>query len=173
MTMRSMDELGEMKLDSKLGALYIVADERELRGIYWRGRIGTGSAPSPRTNRILSRAARQLEEYLAGKRKEFDLPIRFGGTPFQTLVWAELRRIPYGCTISYRELAARVGSPNAFRAAGTANGKNPLSIIIPCHRVIAADGSLGGYAGGLPNKSALLRLEEINSIPFAPAPKKR
>ncbi len=101
----------------------------------------------------------QLKEYFAGERVDFDVPIRLKGTEFQKKVWAELRKIPYGTTISYGELARRIGNPNAVRAAGLANGRNPISIIVACHRVIGADGSLTGYGGGLPRKELLLNLE--------------
>lgn len=103
--------------------------------------------------------ARQLAEYFRGERKDFDLPLAPRGTPFQLRVWEELRRIPYGATVSYAELAARVGNPGAFRAVGRANGTNPIPVVIPCHRVINAGGALGGYGGGLPVKRALLELE--------------
>ena len=102
---------------------------------------------------------RQLEEYFAGERRAFDLPVAPAGTPFQQRVWEELQRIGYGETITYAELAARIGRPTAIRAAGAANGANPVSIIIPCHRVIGSDGSLTGYGGGLEAKRLLLELE--------------
>ena len=107
----------------------------------------------------LRAARRELEEYFAGERREFSLALEPAGTPFQMRVWQALRAIPYGETISYLELARRVESPRAFRAVGQANGHNPISIIVPCHRVIAADGSLGGYGGGLERKRFLLALE--------------
>lgn len=107
----------------------------------------------------LAEAKRQLEEYFAGERREFDLALGASGTDFQQRVWAELRRIPFGETISYGELAARVGSPSGSRAVGQANGANPLPVVVPCHRVISHDGKLGGYGGGLPTKQALLDLE--------------
>lgn len=103
--------------------------------------------------------AAQLAEYFRGERREFDLPLAPRGTPFQLRVWEELRRIPYGATVSYAELAARVGNPGAFRAVGRANGTNPIPVVIPCHRVINTGGALGGYGGGLPVKRALLELE--------------
>jgi O-6-methylguanine DNA methyltransferase len=102
---------------------------------------------------------RQLDEYFAGRRRDFDLPLAPRGTEFQLKVWEELRRIPYAQTISYGELARRLGDPNLTRAVGAANGANPISIIVPCHRVIGANGSLVGYGGGLPIKKALLELE--------------
>jgi O-6-methylguanine DNA methyltransferase len=106
---------------------------------------------------------RQLEEYFDGGRREFDLPLDLRGTPFQLRVWAELQRIPYGSTISYGELARRLGNPNLTRAVGAANGANPVSIVVPCHRVIGADGSLTGYGGGLDAKRRLLELERPRS----------
>ena len=109
---------------------------------------------------LILEACVQFDEYFAGKRREFDLPLSpRGGTPFQQTVWKQLQEIPYGRTISYSQLAQAVGNPKACRAVGSANGKNPISIIIPCHRVIAADGSLGGYASGLEIKKQLLDLE--------------
>jgi len=101
----------------------------------------------------------QLEEYFQGSREQFDLPLSPKGTPFQKKVWSELQRIPFGQTISYLELARRLGDPKVIRASGSANGKNPIAIIIPCHRVIGSNGSLVGYAGGLENKKWLLDFE--------------
>jgi methylated-DNA-[protein]-cysteine S-methyltransferase len=109
-------------------------------------------------------AATQLDEYFAGERTSFDLALDPQGTPFQRRVWFALADIPYGKTTSYAELARRVGSPKAFRAVGQANGKNPLAIILPCHRVINSDGSIGGYGGGLPMKRQLLALEGAASF---------
>jgi O-6-methylguanine DNA methyltransferase len=100
--------------------------------------------------------AEQLGAYFAGERTAFDVAIRFEGTPFQVAVWSALRDIPYGATISYAELARRVGRPGAFRAVGQANGRNPVAIVVPCHRVVAADGTMGGYGGGLDRKRWLL-----------------
>lgn len=121
-----------------------------------RRRIGpTGAGDSP----LLDRMEHQLRDYLAGDRRDFDLPTDAPGSPFQEQVWAELRRIPYGKAVSYRELAARVGAPRAPRAVGRANGANRLAVIVPCHRVTAAGGGLGGYGGGLPAKRYLLDLE--------------
>lgn len=108
---------------------------------------------------VVSETLRQLREYFAGRRKDFDLPLDPAGTAFQRTVWKRLQEIPYGETISYGELARRVGNPKASRAVGSANGKNPIPIVIPCHRVIASGGKLGGFGGGLPTKEALLALE--------------
>lgn len=121
-----------------------------------RRRIGP---TQPGEGQLLDRLEGQLGEYLAGRRQDFDLPLDAPGSEFQERVWSELRAIPYGETISYRELASRVGVPAASRAVGRANGSNRLAIIIPCHRVVAANGGLGGYGGGLPTKRYLLDLE--------------
>ena len=109
-------------------------------------------------------SSRQLEEYFAGKRKQFDLPLSLRGTEFQRQVWAALRDIPYGVTRSYGQIAQAVGRPKAVRAVGMANHRNPISIIVPCHRVVGADGSLTGYGGGLENKKFLLALERGCSL---------
>jgi AraC family transcriptional regulator of adaptative response/methylated-DNA-[protein]-cysteine methyltransferase len=121
-----------------------------------RRRIGpTSEGSSP----LLDRVEGQLGEYFAGSRHTFDLPLDIPGSAFQERVWSELARIPYGTTISYRELALRVGTPGAFRAVGRANGSNRAAVIVPCHRVVAANGALGGYGGGLGAKGWLLALE--------------
>ena len=112
-----------------------------------------------RTPSALPEVKRQLEQYFAGRRRKFDLRLAPQGTAFQRKVWKELLKIPYGKTLSYGSLAGRIGDPRAARAVGTANGRNPISIIIPCHRVIGSTGRLTGYAGGLKVKEALLRLE--------------
>ena len=111
---------------------------------------------------LLQEAKKQLEEYFDGKRRDFDLPISLHGTDFQKKVWNVLRNIPYGETLSYGEVALRIGNPKASRAVGGANNKNPVMIIVPCHRVIGADGSLTGFGGGLPAKEYLLALEKGN-----------
>ena len=108
---------------------------------------------------VLQAAETQLREYFAGERLAFDLPLAPRGTPFQLQVWQALARIPYGSTVSYAQLAQAVGNPEAMRAVGAANGRNPLPIVLPCHRVIGADGSLTGFGGGLPTKQFLLQLE--------------
>lgn len=113
----------------------------------------------PGENDITRLAARQLAEYFAGARRQFDLPLDPRGTPFQRTVWQALVSIQYGDTISYAQLAQRVGKPSAVRAVGAANGRNPLPLVLPCHRVIGSDGSLTGFGGGLPTKEFLLRME--------------
>ena len=121
----------------------------------------------PPDERRARRVSAALERYFAGELREFALPLAPEGTPFQLRVWAELCRIPYGSTISYAELARRIGEPKAVRAVGAANGANPIAIVVPCHRVIAADGSLGGYGGGLALKARLLAMERSR----APGPR--
>lgn len=116
------------------------------------------AAPGARSTAEAAVAA-QLVEYFAGKRTSFDVPVALRGTPFQLDVWNELRKIPYGHTISYAELAHRIGRPSAVRAVGAANGANPIPVIVPCHRVIGANGSLTGYGGGIERKQWLLALE--------------
>lgn len=118
----------------------------------------------PSTHPLLHEAVRQLTEYFESTRKNFNLPLDLQGTPFQLRVWEELRRIPFGQTISYADLARRIQQPEAVRAVAAANGRNPIWVIIPCHRVIGADGSLTGYAGGLWRKEWLLNHEHLNGI---------
>lgn len=150
-------------MKSEIGPLYFVAAEAGLRGLYFHrqdvpmAKSLQGASPAVR---VLARAVRQMEEYLAGKRKAFDLPLDVEGTEFQKKVWKELSRIPYGRTCSYRDVARRIKQEKAVRAVGTANGRNPVCIIVPCHRVIASDGSLGGYTAGLEIKSKLLEIEK-------------
>lgn len=117
----------------------------------------TTETPSP----LLSSLNEQLDEYFAGIRREFDLPMELLGTPFQQLVWNELTKIPYGETVSYKEMAGKIGRPKAVRAVAQAIGANPLSILIPCHRVVGASGALTGYAGGVYAKLYLLNLEKL------------
>ncbi len=150
--------------ETPIGILRLVGDERHLE----RVDLPNAAARAPDAAwcerrralpEALDAAKRQLAEYFDGTRRDFDLPLAPDGTLFQLRVWDELRRISYGETISYGELARRVGKPTASRAVGAANGRNPLAIVVPCHRVIGADGTLTGYGGGLPVKRALLALE--------------
>jgi methylated-DNA-[protein]-cysteine S-methyltransferase len=144
-------------IPSPVGQLRLIADADALVGIYLPVQAGI---PATRgTSPVLVRAANQLAEYFAGTRRTFDLPLGPRGTEFQQRVWAELRAIPFGETRSYGELAKIVGNANASRAVGAANGKNPLSIVVPCHRVIAGGGALTGYAGGIEAKRWLLAHE--------------
>lgn len=121
-----------------------------------QGPIQDFGTPTPLTHQL----ARQMEEYFQGERRDFDIPYTLHGTPFQERVWQALRQIPYGQTCSYRDVARKIGQPNACRAVGMANHRNPLMLVVPCHRVIGADGSLGGYAGGTGLKRYLLSLEQ-------------
>ena len=122
------------------------------------------TAPSLLTGEILRQAEMQLLEYLSGARRQFDLPFDLRGTAFQRMVWEAVAAIPYGETMTYGAIAARLGKPSAARAVGAANGANPLPIFVPCHRVLGADGSLTGYGGGLPIKRALLELEQTGRL---------
>lgn len=147
-------------LDTQLGRVGLAEQDRAITNLFFQGTVQpeqyeTGSTP------LLERAKAQLLEYLAGRRQSFDLPLAPEGTPFQRQVWQALKQIPYGQTRSYGWLAQQVGRPQAARAVGHANGQNPLSILLPCHRVVGANGALTGYAGGLERKKLLLRLEGI------------
>jgi methylated-DNA-[protein]-cysteine S-methyltransferase len=148
-------------LDSPLGDLLLAGDDDALRVVSFpRGKGRRRPEPGwSEDARPFRAAARQLDEYIAGRRERFELPLAPAGTEFQLAVWQALRRIPYGRTWSYAELAKRIGRPRATRAVGAANGANPLPIVVPCHRVIGADGSLTGFGGGLPAKKLLLELE--------------
>ncbi|WP_199099541.1 methylated-DNA--[protein]-cysteine S-methyltransferase [Dyella sp. ASV21] len=161
--MSTMPRLWYDDLPTPIGLLRLVADDEGLREI-WFDSGKHQRAPQPGWMRAatdpLVQAAQQLEEYFAGTRQHFALPLRPLGTPFQLEVWHELARIPYGSTISYGELARRIGQPQAMRAVGAANGRNPLPIVLPCHRVIGSNGSLTGFGGGLPTKRYLLALED-------------
>lgn len=149
---------------SPVGALRLFASDRGLRAVLWPQndyrQLKLGVEPIERADHpILVQAARQLAEYFAGGRRMFDVPLDPAGTPFQLRAWGHLSEIPYGMTRTYGEQAAAMGQPTASRAVGAANGRNPLSILVPCHRVIGADGSLTGFAGGLETKRFLLALE--------------
>jgi methylated-DNA-[protein]-cysteine S-methyltransferase len=145
-------------MDSPVGELRIIASDRGLRAILWGPEDAARLASVDVADLIEERTAilTQLEEYFAGTRRQFDLPLDPVGTPFQQSAWMVLRTIPYGRTMSYGEQAKQLGDPNKARAVGAANGKNPLSIVVPCHRVIGSSGHLTGFAGGLDAKSWLL-----------------
>ena len=145
-----------------VGWLKIVSDREKIIGIDHV----TESGESDDSTEVIDLCIEQLNEYFAGGRSEFTVPINFkyGGTKFQQKVWNELWKIPYGQTLSYKELTVRCGGANYSRAVANANGKNPVSIIVPCHRVISSDGTLGGYTGGLDKKSKLLTIEGLQLI---------
>jgi methylated-DNA-[protein]-cysteine S-methyltransferase len=155
------EELLYTTLDSPIGALLLLGDGQALCGLYMQdGRKPMRIAPAwERSEDSFLEARAQLSGYFAGERVAFELPMSMRGTQFERRVWSALRDIPYGETESYGELAARIGAPAAAREVGTANGRNPISVIVPCHRVIGADGSLTGYGGGLERKRLLLDLE--------------
>lgn len=158
-------------IDSPEGPLTLMARDGGLAGLY----IGDEQYRPPRAafgdrdDRPFVAATRQLNEYFAGDRVEFDLPLAFSGTPFQETVWRALLQIPYGETTTYRELAESIGRPTASRAVGLANGRNPIGIVVPCHRVLGSDGSLTGYAAGVECKRRLLELERARRKGSAPA----
>lgn len=151
--------------DSPIGPLTIVAQDGAITALYMDAqRHAPGPEafghPADPADEPFATAAAQLADYFSGRRTDFDLPLALAGTEFQRKVWAGLLAIPYGQTVSYGELARRIGSPAASRAVGLANGKNPVAIVVPCHRVIGADGSMTGYGGGLDRKRFLLTLEQ-------------
>ena len=150
-------------MNSPVGQLKLVANGDRLAAILWEhdkpNRVRLGELVEANGRPVLIETERQLTEYFAGTRHEFDLPLTFQGTDFQKQVWAALLTIPFGQTRSYSEIATQIGNVNAVRAVGAANGRNPISIVAPCHRVIGASGDLTGFAGGLANKMLLLSLE--------------
>lgn len=159
---------------SPIGPLTIVAEDEKVTGLYMEvHRHGPGpesfGQPGDPAQEPFAAAAMQLEAYFAGQLTEFDLPLAPAGTDFQRRVWTRLQAIPYGQTVSYGELARELGNPAASRAVGLANGRNPISIVVPCHRVIGADGSMTGYGGGLDRKRFLLALERTTSVGTARA----
>jgi len=145
-------------LKSPIGQLKLVADENSINSILFV--FPDTEMDSENSNEVLEVCKKQLSEYFSGERKEFDINISQGGTEFQQNVWTELTKIPHGKTVSYNYIAERVGGKNMMRAVGSANGKNKISIIVPCHRVIGSDGSLTGYAGGMWRKEWLLKHED-------------
>ena len=156
------------ELDSPVGRLRLIASDLALVAIWFEGGRDAARNKSTLVNKrseILELARLQLDEYFAGERRDFDLPLDPRGTDFQRRVWERLRRIDYGATATYGQIAAQLGNSKASRAVGLANGSNPIPIVIPCHRVIGADGSLTGFGGGLPAKSALLELERATVQP--------
>jgi methylated-DNA-[protein]-cysteine S-methyltransferase len=156
-----VDALLYTTVDSPVGELLLVGDERALRGLHMQeGRTASAVRPDwKRDHEAFRNACTQLDEYFEGNRASFDLPLELEGTPFQRRVWRALREIPYGETVSYGALARRIGRPESSRAVGAANGRNPISLIVPCHRVVGSDGELTGYGGGIERKRLLLDLE--------------
>ena len=161
------DDLSLTTMSTPVGELTLIASPRGLRAVLWPneleepGRLPTADDGDPVAAAVLREAITQLGEYFAGDRHEFDLQLDPVGTDFQQSAWMQLRLIPYGATISYGEQARRLGDVRKSRAVGAANGRNPISIIVPCHRVIGANGSLTGFAAGLEAKSWLLRHEQV------------
>lgn len=157
-------KLAFMKMASPVGALTLVANDDALVAVLWENenpkRVRLAELVEQIDHPILLATEKQLNEYFAGTRQQFDLPLDFEGTEFQKKVWQALLSIPFGETRSYRDIAEQVGNIKAVRAVGAANGKNPISIIAPCHRVVGINGKLVGFAGGLDNKQILLRLEK-------------
>jgi methylated-DNA-[protein]-cysteine S-methyltransferase len=149
-------------VDSPVGPLTLVDDDGTLAGLYMHEQRHLPAADrfGPRDDSVLGEVREQLGAYFAGELRTFDVPLATAGTPFQQQVWAALREVPYGSTCTYGDLAAAVGRPTAVRAVGAANGRNPVCLVVPCHRVVGAGGALTGYAGGLERKSWLLALEQ-------------
>lgn len=151
------------EMDSPVGQLKLVAHDHALVAVLWQNeklhRVILSDLIQNDSHPILLMAKQQLEEYFQAQRQVFDVPLDFQGTPFQKQVWQALLTIPFGETRSYQEIAVQIGNPKAVRAVGAANGRNPISIIAPCHRVIGSNGRLVGFAGGLDNKKILLKIE--------------
>jgi methylated-DNA-[protein]-cysteine S-methyltransferase len=158
-------------IQSPVGQLILVARETRLAAILWENerlnRVRLGPLEEDTQHPVLKETERQLLEYFAGQRRRFELELDFAGTDFQVRVWQALLTIPFGETRSYRDIAVQIGQPTAVRAVGAANGRNPISIIAPCHRVIGSSGSLTGFAGGLAAKQLLLSLEGQQSLQLA------
>lgn len=151
---------------SPIGVLYLVANESHLTAVVMKTNWPAFKSRQPNlskgTNKILARTYTQLERYFKGEKVKFDMPLELSGTPFQRKAWQGLCKIPYGKTSTYKQQALMIKNPKAVRAVGSANGANPLCIIVPCHRVIGSDGSLAGYSGGVSAKRFLLRLEGVD-----------
>jgi len=156
-----MTTLHQQHLDTPIGVLTLVGSDRGLsRILFEREDPADLDATVDHSDPVLTAAASQLEEYFAGDRREFDLPLDLDGTDFQKQAWLALADVPYGETTSYGNQARAIGRPGAFRAVGAANGQNPVPIVLPCHRIVGADGSLTGFAGGLDIKQRLLAHEQ-------------
>jgi len=161
------------KIESPVGDLELFASDQGLVALLWEndrpGRVRLAESERDEQHPVLLATERQLREYFAGKRESFSIPLDMQGTRFQKDVWEALLTIPFGETRSYAQLAVQIGNPSATRAVGAANGRNPISIIVPCHRVIGSSGKLTGFAGGLETKAHLLKLESRHHIVLTPA----
>jgi len=157
-------------VNSPVGRLQLVATGEALSGVLWAceraGRVRLSTETEDKTHPVLVEAERQIDEYFRGRRQAFALPLDLAGTDFQSTVWNALLTIPFGETRTYEQIAKQIGRPTAMRAVGAANGRNPISIVVPCHRVIGATGELTGFAGGLDAKAFLLELEAKASARF-------
>jgi methylated-DNA-[protein]-cysteine S-methyltransferase len=149
-------------MPSPVGALLLKANDTHLLNLLFADKLDEILPTDLSSNAIIEQVKQELTEYFSGHRQTFDVPFQLSGTPFQKTVWEALLCVPYGKTATYGQQAHRINKPKAVRAVGTANGRNPISIIVPCHRIIGADGSLTGYGGGLPNKAWLLDHEGIS-----------
>ncbi|MFW2013432.1 methylated-DNA--[protein]-cysteine S-methyltransferase [Acinetobacter bereziniae] len=158
-------QLSFMEMNSPIGKLKLVAHDQALVAVLWENenpkRVRLAQLIENKNHPVLLETQQQLNEYFQGHRTQFDLALDFAGTEFQQKVWQALLTIPFGETRSYKQIAEQIGNVKAVRAVGAANGKNPISIIAPCHRVVGANGKLVGFAGGLENKDVLLKLEKI------------
>ncbi len=151
-----------IKHATPIGALTLVSDGASLAGLYFENHKvgGPPNDAAEKSDRVIDAARKQLDAYFAGRRQIFDLPLAPQGTPFQRSVWARLAQIPFGATTTYGAIANEIGAPRAVRAVGASVGRNPISIIVPCHRVLGASGALTGFAGGVERKRFLLALEQ-------------
>lgn len=157
----------QWEMESHIGSFFLVASEKGLKSLLWKKSSVPFAVSLNEVHpaiQILNHTLAQLQEYFLGKRQQFDIPLDMNGTVFQKRVWKQLLQIPYGETRAYKDIAQMLGNEKASRAVGMANAKNPISIIVPCQRVIAANGTLGGYAGGLDIKAQLLHLENARFL---------
>lgn len=165
MNKKMMSSSKQWKIPTMVGNLYLVASDQGLQLVSWEKQKAPLLSSLRKTDpaeKILKQTEHELNEYFKGLRRKFTIPLDIQGTPFQIQVWKELLKIPYGQKTSYKDIAEKIKNKKAVRAVGSANGKNPVCIIIPCHRVISANGSLGGYSGGLNHKIQLLEVESQN-----------
>lgn len=151
--------------DSPVGTLTLVASDAGLQAVWWPDDVRATPLGDRANHPILASTVAQLDQYFSGTRRSFDLPLDPAGTPFQQKVWEVLRGIAYGQTITYAEQARRLGDVRKARAVGAANGRNPISVIVPCHRVVGSNGALTGFAGGMDAKGWLLEFEKSHSLP--------